>query len=67
MKISPNDLLIPDPDSLDENIEKEMRQQIDHNLKSGIIKVTNDGFFRYSKRGILFLWCQFIKDMIRLC
>jgi hypothetical protein len=67
MKINRADLLIPDPDRLEDNIESEMRQQIDHNLKSGIIRLTEEGNFQYSKRGLLFLWYQFIKDMIRLC
>lgn len=67
MKIKQENLLVPDPESLEENIETEMRRQIDHNLKSGIIHLTNDGHFKYSKRGLIFLWYQFIKDMIRLC
>jgi hypothetical protein len=67
MKIKQADLLIPDPDQLEDKIESEMRQQIDHNLKSGIIQLNGEGDFQYSKRGLLFLWYQFIKDMIRLC
>lgn len=67
MKIQTDDLLIPDPERLEETIESEMRQQVDHNLKSGIIQLTGDGHFQYSKRGLIYLWYQFIKDMIRLC
>lgn len=67
MKISPGELQVPDPEFLEENIENEMREQVDHNLESGIIELTGDGHFQYSKRGLVFLWCQFIKDMIRLC
>ena len=67
MKINQNDLQIPDPDQLENNIESEMQQQVVHNIKSGIIQLTGDGNFQYSKRGLLFLWYQFIKDMIRLC
>ena len=66
-KIKQEDLLIPDPEVLENEIEKEMRKQIDHNLKVGIIQLTEDGHFHYSKRGLFFLWFQFIKDMIRLC
>ena len=62
-----DDLSIPDPDQLEQEIESELRSQIDHNLKSGIIKLTGDGHFRYTLRGLFFLWRQFIKDMIRLC
>ena len=44
-----------------------MKQQLDHNLKRGLIELTGDGFFRYSNRGLFFLWKQAVKDMIRLC
>ncbi len=67
MGISPADLLIPDPESIEESIEAEMHSQVDHNLRSGIIRLTGDGHFQYSRRGLFFLWGQFIKDMIRLC
>lgn len=66
-KIKQDDLLIPDPEQLETNIEAEMRKQIAYNLASGIIRLTDDGHFHYSKRGLIFLWGQFIKDMIRLC
>lgn len=61
------DLRIPDPDHVNEEIERELRLQIDHNLKHGIIRLTGDGNFRYTIRGLFFLWKQFIRDMIRLC
>jgi hypothetical protein len=66
-KLTTNDLLIPDPDHVVDEIEKEMRQQIQHNEKCGLIKFTDDGRFRYSTRGLFFLWIQSMKDMIRLC
>ncbi len=61
------DLRVPDPDEVEDEIEGEMRRQIDHNLAQGIIKLTGDGHFRYSFKGLFFLWRQFIKDMVRLC
>lgn len=67
MKINTSDLLIPDPEELENGIESEMRNQVEHNLDAGIICLTGDGHFQYSKRGLIFLWGQFIKDMIRLC
>lgn len=60
-------LRMPDPEIIEDGIEAEMRKQVEHNLASGIIRLTGDGHFKYSKRGLLFLWGQFIKDMIRLC
>ncbi len=66
-RVSEDDLRVPDPDEAEGDIEREMRGQIDHNLAKGIIRLTGDGHFRYSARGLLFLWKQFIKDMVRLC
>lgn len=65
--VEEHSLRIPDPDEIEEDIEREMREQIDHNLDRGIIELTGDGHFRYSKKGLLFLWRQYIKDMVRLC
>lgn len=65
--LSNDDLLIPDPDEVVKQIEDEMREQIDHNLETGLITLTGDGHFRYSTRGLFFLWKQTVKDMIRLC
>ena len=60
-------LRVPDPDEIENLIEREMHRQLDHNLASGIIRLTGDGHFQYSKRGLFFLWGQFIKDMVRFC
>ncbi|MFT4176334.1 MAG: hypothetical protein QM627_06725 [Luteolibacter sp.] len=66
-RITSDLLRMPDPDEIEQSIEREMRQQVEHNLASGIIRLTGDGHFAYSCRGLFFLWGQFIKDMIRLC
>jgi hypothetical protein len=60
-------LRIPDPEAIESSIETEMQRLVQYNLSRGIITLSNDGTFRYSKRGMLFLWGQFIKDMIRFC
>lgn len=67
MKVPLDDLRMPDPEIIEDGIEEEMRKQVDHNLAAGIIRLTGDGHFKYSKRGLFFLWGQFVKDMIRLC
>lgn len=61
------DLSIPDPDHLEEELEHELNHQIDHNLQQGIIRLSGEDHFRYTTRGLFFLWRQFIRDMIRLC
>ena len=55
-----------DPDELGKLTEKEMRNQVDHNLDRGLLKLSGNGTFCYSWKGLFFLWYQSIKDMIRL-
>ena len=55
-RVPSDSLRIPDPDDAEHDIEDEMRRQIDHNINKGIITLTGDGHFRYSFRGLLFLW-----------
>ncbi|MDX1679799.1 MAG: hypothetical protein R3242_03615 [Akkermansiaceae bacterium] len=66
-QVKRKELDIPDPETIEQDIETEMRQQIEHNLDTGIIHMTEDGHFKYSKRGLFFLWLQFLKDMVRFC
>lgn len=65
--VDPDDLVMPDPEVLGEELEKEKQGRIQFNLEHGIIEPTEDGHFRYSSRGLVFLWRQSVKDMIRLC
>jgi hypothetical protein len=67
VKVSGDQLRMPDPEEMENAVEAEMRTQVEHNLSAGIIQLTGDGHFQYSKRGLFFLWGQYIKDMIRLC
>jgi len=62
-------LSMPDPDSLVDQIEAEMQAQIQFNLEQGLIQPSEDikDTFRYSWKGLIFLWKQLVKDMIRLC
>jgi hypothetical protein len=67
VKLSAERLRMPDPEEIEDSIEQEMRRQVDHNVAAGLIELTGDGHFKYSNRGLVFLWGQFIKDMVRLC
>jgi len=66
-RLETNDLLAIDPDHLEEMIEEEMQEMIEHNLDHGIIEFAGDGYFCYSTKGLFYLWGQFLKDMVRLC
>ena len=66
-----NNVPIDAIDSLDEEqIEKEMerdlREQIEHNVQKGVLKPTPEGDVKYSWRGMIYLWCQFLLDLVRL-
>jgi len=54
------------PEEIPGVIAGEIREQIAHNFSRGLISATGNDTFRYSWRGLLFLWAQFVKDMVRL-
>jgi hypothetical protein len=60
-----DDLKKQSTDSMQEQLQLETRQQVDHNLSVGLIALSGEGTFRYSWRGCIFLWVQFVKDMVR--
>ena len=47
-------------------LEKDMREQIDHNMNIGVLLPSENGTFRYSWRGCIFLWLQSLKDLVRM-
>lgn len=63
----PEDFVAEDPAQLTTLIEQETGRQIKHNLDSGLIKPgETNGTFRYSWRGLFYLYCQLVKDMVRM-
>lgn len=60
------DMAETEPEAFSELIQRETRRQVDHNLDCGVILLSGEGTFRYSFRGYLFLWRQFLRDMVRL-
>lgn len=55
-----------DEERIQTEIENDLREQIAHNIKQGVLTPTNDGEVKYSWRGMLYLWCQFLLDLVRL-
>ena len=43
-----------------------LRDQIAHNIKAGVLMQTPGGEIKYSWRGMIYLWCQFLLDLVRL-
>lgn len=59
-------LTVLDAEELSTYIERDMSEQIDHNITIGVIEPAGEGVFRYSWRGCFYLWFQVVKDMIRV-
>lgn len=55
-----------EPEELSQYVSRDMKVQIDHNVRVGLLEPAGEGFIRYSWRGCLFLWFQVVKDMIRV-
>ncbi len=65
--VEPAELINNQFSEVEKVFEHEMRSQIDYNLKHGLIRLTGDGHFKYSFRGLCYLWIQILKDMFRMC
>ncbi len=59
-------LATTDPAKLADQLHEEQTSQIAHNLTTGILKKSADGAIRYTWRGLLFIWFQFLRDFVRL-
>lgn len=55
-----------DPDSVRVSVERDMETQLQHNLSEGLLEREGEEHGRYSWRGMLFLWCQCLRDIFRL-
>ncbi len=61
-----DELEVLDPEKIQEEIQKDLRTQVAHNLASGVLTKDGEGGVRYSWRGLFFIWCQFLRDLVRL-
>ncbi len=61
-----DDLSNTDPGTIPALFQEDTRRQVDHNLDQGLITLAGEGTFRYSWRGLFFLWTQTIKEMAHL-
>ena len=55
-----------DEERIQLEIENDLRDQIAHNIRKGVLTTTDDGEVKYSFRGMVYLWCQFLLDLVRL-
>ena len=54
-----------DPDSVRAAVERDMETQMQHNIHEGLLEAADEGHGRYSWRGMLYLWFQFLRDIFR--
>ena len=47
-------------------IENDLREQIKHNIDKGVLKSVDEHDVKYSFRGMVYLWCQFLLDLVRM-
>ncbi|HEV2047264.1 MAG TPA: hypothetical protein VGQ95_11795 [Chthoniobacterales bacterium] len=55
-----------DEERIQLEMENDLRDQIAHNIDKGVLKQTPAGDVKYSWRGMIYLWCQFLLDLVRL-
>ena len=65
-KVTKEELKEQDTEKIQEEMERDLRNQINHNLDKGLIRLSGEGTFRYSWRGMFYLWFQFVKDMVKM-
>jgi hypothetical protein len=59
-------IVVLDEERIEKEMENDLRDQIAHNIEKGVLKPTSAGDVKYSWRGMLYLWCQFLLDLVRL-
>lgn len=65
-KISEGNLIDESPEETVSTMQREMRDQITHNIDVGVLKRDGEHFIRYTTRGMFYLWFQFLRDLVRL-
>jgi hypothetical protein len=65
-RIDSGDIDALDEEQIETEMEKDLRDQIAHNIHKGVLKQTATGDVKYSWRGMIYLWCQFLVDLVRL-
>src|SRR5213595_3623785 len=55
-----------DDERMQTDIENDLREQIAHNVRAGVLKSAANDVVKYSWRGMIYLWCQFLIDLVRL-
>ena len=54
------------PDQMRDLLEQDLKDQIVHNVRSGLLTPAGNDEVRYTWRGMLYLWSRFLLDFVRL-
>jgi len=65
-QITPEQIAPQPVDAICESLERDLRDQIFHNIDRGLLVRDGETLIRYSTRGLFFLWFQFLRDFVRL-
>jgi len=65
-QITVEDLAVLDEESATVEIQNDLRKQVAHNVAKGLLKQADATHVRYSWRGLLFIWLQFLRDFVKL-
>lgn len=66
-RVSQDGLKPSNPEEMQGTMQGDMERQIAHNISVGLLlPVKDEGTVRYSWRGMLFIWVQFLRDFVRL-
>ncbi len=64
--VSPERLAPSAPEAIQAEIQHDLDAQIAHNVSAGLLLPADEGKVRYSWRGMLFIWFQFLRDFVHL-
>ena len=64
-QVTTEQLVELDPDAIPLDIQNDLRAQIAHNLNKGVLTPAGEGHIRYSWRGLVYIWFQFLRDLVR--
>jgi hypothetical protein len=63
--VTPDLLEELDCERVQAEVQKDLRAQVAHNLATGVLLPAGESEVRYSWRGLLYLWVQFLRDLVR--
>jgi hypothetical protein len=55
-----------DPDQIEKMLQQDLTAQINHNVRAGLLTPVDGEKVRYTWRGMLYLWFQFLWDFVKL-